>query len=285
MDAVEIPKRAEMIFEALTALSQIERASLQDFGVDPIARVHDSAYIEFLAEFGILWAKEGRTGEGFPFVWPGRDFRTDRVPNHLDGKLGHYSFDAGTPLTDKTYGAAYASAQSALNGASALMLGDQSSFALCRPPGHHAGKDYYGGYCFFNNAAIAAQYLRDQGAQRVSIFDVDYHHGNGTQSIFYDRADVQFLSVHADPMEEYPYFLGHADEKGVGEGLGHNFNYPLPLGTTADALMSAIETALAEINSYAPDYLVISLGVDFFEGDPISQFKLTEQICPRLVPF
>ncbi len=148
VDAVEIPKRAEMIFEALTALSQIERASLQDFGVDPIARVHDSAYIEFLAEFGILWAKEGRTGEGFPFVWPGRDFRTDRVPNHLDGKLGHYSFDAGTPLTDKTYGAAYASAQSALNGASALMLGDQSSFALCRPPGHHAGKDYYGGYCF-----------------------------------------------------------------------------------------------------------------------------------------
>lgn len=282
VDAVEIPKRAEMIFEALIALPQIERASLHDFGLDPIARVHDTAYIEFLDRFGALWAAEGRTGEGFPFVWPGRDFRTDRVPNHLDGKLGHYSFDAGTPLTDKTYGAAYASAQSALNGATALLQGDQASFALCRPPGHHAGKDYYGGYCFFNNAAIAAQYLRDQGAQRVSIFDVDYHHGNGTQSIFYDRADVQFLSVHADPMEEYPYFLGHADEKGVGQGLGHNFNYPLPLGTTADALMSAIETGLAEINSYAPDYLVISLGVDFFEGDPISQFKLTEAEMPAI---
>ncbi|WP_027835017.1 histone deacetylase family protein [Maritalea myrionectae] len=282
VDAVEVPKRAEMIFDALMKLPQIEHKPQQDFGRDPIAQVHDRAYIDFLAAFGALWAEAGRSGEGFPFVWPGRDFRTDRVPNHLDGKLGHYSFDAGTPLTDKTFGAAYASAQSALNGASALLHGDQASFALCRPPGHHAGKDYYGGYCFFNNAAIAAQYLRDQGAQRVSIFDVDYHHGNGTQSIFYDRADVQFLSVHADPMDEYPYFLGHADEKGVGQGHGHNFNYPLPLGTTADALMAAIGAGLAEINSYAPDYLVISLGVDFFEGDPISQFKLTYADMPAI---
>ncbi|MCF4099617.1 histone deacetylase family protein [Maritalea mediterranea] len=275
VDAVETPQRAQMVFEALKDVAGVTHADMQDFGRKPIEQVHDTGYIDFLHAFGDLWVEAGREGEGFPFVWPGRDFRTDKVPHHLDGKLGHYSFDAGTPLTGKTYGAAYASAQSALNGADALLRGDGAAFSLCRPPGHHAGKDYYGGYCFFNNAAIAAQYFRDQGAARVSIFDVDYHHGNGTQSIFYHRNDVQFLSVHADPLEEYPYFLGHADERGTGMGEGFNFNYPLPLGTEAPTFLHQIQQGLTEIDRYDPDYLVISLGVDFFEGDPISQFKLT----------
>jgi acetoin utilization deacetylase AcuC-like enzyme len=282
VDAVEVPMRAEMVFDALTKLPQIDHVPMHDLGRAPIERVHDHDYVSFLEQFGALWADAGRGGEAFPFVWPGRDFRTDKVPHHLDGKLGFYSFDAGTPLTGKTYGAAYASAQSALNGAQALVQGEQAAFALCRPPGHHAGKNYYGGYCFFNNAAVAAQYLRDQGAARVSIFDVDYHHGNGTQAIFYDRADVQFLSVHADPLEEYPYFLGHADERGIGEGEGHTHNYPLPLGTEAKAFKAAIENGLAEIDRFDPDYLIISLGVDFFEGDPISQFKLTHADMPAI---
>lgn len=282
VDAVEIPQRAEMVLNALRVLPDLLEAPVQDFGCEPIERVHDKGYIQFLEDFGSLWAAAGREGEGFPFVWPGRDFRTDKVPNHLDGKLGHYSFDAGTPLTGKTYGAAYASAQSALNGADALLNGDQHAFALCRPPGHHAGKDYYGGYCFFNNAAIAAQYLRDQGAERVSIFDIDYHHGNGTQAIFYDRADVQFLSMHADPLDEYPYFLGHADERGIADGTGYNFNYPLPLGTAAPEFMKIFNQGLDEVAHYDPDYLIISLGVDFFEGDPISQFKLTHTDMPAI---
>lgn len=161
-----------------------------------------------------------------------------------------------------------------MTGAARLVAGDRSAFALSRPPGHHAARDYYGGYCFLNNAAIAAQYLRDNGASRVAILDVDYHHGNGTQSIFYDRSDVLFVSIHADPKQEYPFFLGHADERGQGDGAGYNLNLPLPWQTGADAWFGALETGLARVREYQPDFVVVSLGVDTYVGDPISQFRL-----------
>ena len=156
------------------------------------------------------------------------------MPDYIDGKLGYYSLDAGVPITAGTWEAVQASADVALTGARAILDGAPAVFSLCRPPGHHAATAAMGGYCYLNNAAIAAQYLIDQGAARVAILDVDYHHGNGTQEIFYDRRDVLFLSLHADPRVEYPYFLGHADELGAGAGVGFTHNYPLPHGTAWD---------------------------------------------------
>ena len=139
-----------------------------------------------------------------------------------------------------------------------------------------------GGYCFLNNAAVAAQVLRNQGAQRVALLDVDYHHGNGTQSIFYDRADVLFVSIHGDPRTEYPFYLGHADERGEGPGAGYNVNLPLPAGATAQAWFGALEQACARIAAHGADALVVSLGLDAFEGDPISRFALTSSDFSRL---
>ena len=189
--------------------------------------------------------------------------------------MGYYSFDAGTPITAGTWQAAQSSADVAVTSARLLAEGGHPAiFALCRPPGHHAATDLYGGYCFLNNAAIAAQYLIDGGAERVAILDVDYHHGNGTQAIFYDRPDVLFLSLHGDPREEYPFFLGWADERGDGPGEGFNVNYPLPWGTGFPAWSEALEDACKRVADYAPDVLLVSLGVDTFKGDPISKFRL-----------
>jgi acetoin utilization deacetylase AcuC-like enzyme len=162
----------------------------------------------------------------------------------------------------------------ALTGQAELAKGARGVFSLCRPPGHHAAADYMGGYCYLNNAAIAAQAMLDQGASRVAILDVDYHHGNGTQDIFYDRADVLFTSIHGDPRFEYPFFLGYADEKGEGVGRGFNFNYPLAAGSDWSAWGLALAAACRQIAAYAPDALIVSLGVDTFKEDPISQFKL-----------
>jgi acetoin utilization deacetylase AcuC-like enzyme len=276
VDAFETPARVQSILEALQKSQFVRFDDVAQFGLKDYARVHADAYLHFLEQFWTNWTAAGRASEAFPFVWPVRDFRADKVPTHIDGQLGRFSFDAGTPLTKGTWSAAKASANAALSGAMALNQGAALAFSLCRPPGHHAGRDYFGGYCFLNNAAIAAQSLIDQGAKRVSILDVDYHHGNGTQAIFYDRADVQFISIHADPMVEYPYFLGHADEKGEGKGEGYNVNYPLSHGTQFAAWMVALENAIAKIDAYAPDAVLISLGADIYEGDPISQFKIRE---------
>ena len=161
-----------------------------------------------------------------------------------------------------------------------MLAGERAAFALCRPPGHHAGADYLGGYCYLNNAAIAAQAAIDAGRKRVAILDVDYHHGNGTQDIFYARGDVLFVSIHADPRMDYPYFWGHADETGEGEGEGATLNLPLPRGTDLAAYLPALDAALARIAAFAPDLLVISYGADTFAGDPISHFRLrNRRLC------
>lgn len=182
--------------------------------------------------------------------------------------------DAGVPITAGTWAAVRGSVDVALTGAETLRQGQRAAFALCRPPGHHAAAGYMGGYCYLNNAAIAARYLRDHGAARVAVLDVDYHHGNGTQSIFYRDSSVLFASIHGDPRAEYPYFLGFADELGEGEGLGFNHNYPLPRGTNWHDYGRALEDACQRVRSFGPDVLVVSLGVDTFEHDPISAFCL-----------
>jgi len=196
-------------------------------------------------------------------------------PRNIDGRIGYYCLASETSISEGTWEAAYASAQVALTGAKLVQGGERAAFALCRPPGHHAAQDMFGGYCFLNNAAVAAQFLRDDGAEKVAILDVDFHHGNGTQAIFYDRDDVMFLSLHGDPDDAFPYFLGGADETGEGRGEGFNVNYPLPPGCPYSKWAEALDDACAKIAAYGPDALIVSLGVDTFENDPISFFKLT----------
>jgi acetoin utilization deacetylase AcuC-like enzyme len=270
----EHPKRAEMV------LTQVYQAGLgdvlepEDFGLDPILRVHHPNFVSFLQTAWNEWVAAYGDYDALPLNWPIRTLRSDRIPTSIEGKLGYYSFDAGTPITAGTWRAITAAANVALTGQALLTGGDRSAFALCRPPGHHAAADFYGGYCFLNNAAIAAQALRDAGAQRVAVLDVDYHHGNGTQAIFYDRADVLFVSLHAHPSQEYPYFLGYDDEHGIGAGEGYNHNYPMSWGTTWETYGEALADAIQLIQSYSPDALIVSLGVDTFEHDPISRFQL-----------
>ena len=269
----EFPARADNILSAVRDARLGDVIVPDNFGLEPIRRVHSARFVEFLEEAWELWTAEGRNSDALPLNWPVRGMRQVE-PDYIDGKLSYFSFDAATPITAGTWTAITAGANVALTGAQKLIDGEPMAFALCRPPGHHAAADYYGGYCFFNNAAIAAQFLLDQGVERVAILDVDYHHGNGTQSIFYDRDDVLFVSLHADPRQEYPFFLGHADEAGEGSGEGFNLNLPLPWQSSAEDWFAALDTGLQRISDFAPDYLVVSLGVDTFIDDPISQFQL-----------
>jgi acetoin utilization deacetylase AcuC-like enzyme len=278
----EMPRRAEMVLARVREVGLGDVVAPDGFDVDAIRRVHDDGFVDFLSTAWSEWAAEGRTHDALPLVWPVRSLRADRVPQFIDGKLGYYSLDAGVPITAGTWEAVRASADVALTGARAVADGAASAFALCRPPGHHAASAAMGGYCYLNNAAIAAQYLLDHGCTRVAVLDVDYHHGNGTQEIFYQRRDVLFLSLHADPRVEYPYFLGYADELGAGPGFGFTHNYPLPHGTTWDGYGPALADAGEKVRAFRPDVLVVSLGVDTYEHDPISKFRLRGDDFPRI---
>ncbi|MEM6424055.1 MAG: histone deacetylase family protein [Cyanobacteria bacterium P01_H01_bin.119] len=275
MPPVEIPLRAETVLSAIQRWQPASVVRPSDFGLGPILRVHRSDYVAFLQGAWDEWAAEhGTDQDALPLNWVVRTLGCDRVPDAIDGKLGYYSFDAGTPITAGTWQAITAAANVVLSAQQRIQTGDRSAFALCRPPGHHAGADFFGGYCFLNNAGIAAQAFLDGGAKRAAILDVDYHHGNGTQAIFYNRADVLMVSIHADPKQDYPYFSGYADETGTGAGAGYTFNYPLSWGTSWTEYREALTTALTQIRLFAPDALVVSLGVDTFAGDPISRFQL-----------
>lgn len=277
----EMPSRADMVLARAKAVNLGPIAAPREFGLDPVRRVHSEGFVRFLQNAWIDWTALGRSHDMLPMTWPVRRLR-DVEPDTIDGKLGYYSFDAGAPITAGTWKAITASANVALTGQAELAKGARGVFSLCRPPGHHAAADYIGGYCYLNNAAIAAQAMLDQGASRVAILDVDYHHGNGTQDIFYDRGDVLFTSVHGDPRFEYPYFLGFADEKGVGVGEGFNFNYPLAAGSDWLVWSLALAAACRQIAAYGADALVVSLGVDTFKEDPISQFKLDSPDYTRM---
>jgi acetoin utilization deacetylase AcuC-like enzyme len=270
----EMPKRADLVHARVLEVGLGEVNGPNDHGRAAIQRVHTNPFIDFLESAWDEWVAEHGDYDALPLTWPTRTLRQDRVPTVIDGKLSYYSLDAGTPITSGTWKAITAAANVAVTGAELVRAGERAAFSLCRPPGHHASSDVYGGYCFFNNAAIAAQHLRSNGAAKVGILDVDYHHGNGTQAIFYDRADVPFVSLHGDPQQEYPYFLGYSDEYGVGAGEGANKNYPLPWGTDWSAYEDALIDGVKTLRTHGVDTLVVSLGVDTFDGDPISQFKL-----------
>jgi len=270
---VETPARAAAIAAMLPGL----RPAI-DHGRAPLLAVHTAEYLDFLAVAHELWRAAGRDGDALPYVWPvvgRRPLTLDRI----DALLGRFSFDAATPVAAGTWDAAYWGAQTALTALDAVLAGG-NAFALCRPPGHHAGADYLGGYCYLNNAAIAASAARAQGCGRIAIVDVDYHHGNGTQDIFWDDPTVLFASLHADPTRDYPFFWGHADETGGDAGGGATLNLPLPRGTAIGPYLAALETAVAAVDHFAPDVVVVSFGADTFVGDPISSFALTTDDYP-----
>ena len=268
VDYAETPARYEAIVAAIGA---VEPA--QDHGPNPISAIHAQDYLAFLRTGAAEWRAAGRPGDAIGYVWPivrRRALALDRI----DARIGRFSLDASTPLTLDSFDAAYWSAQSALTALDAVLAGERAAFALCRPPGHHAGADYLGGYCFLNSAAIAAQAARDAGIERVAILDIDYHHGNGTQDIFWARGDVFYASVHADPAIDYPFYWGHADETGEGDGAGATLNLPLARGAMLAGFRAAQARALEAIARFAPGLIVVSFGADTWEGDPISHFAL-----------
>jgi acetoin utilization deacetylase AcuC-like enzyme len=250
-----------------------------------LGQVHAARYLDFLASAWDQWLAldpANARRQPFPSVWPVRTLRSDVEPQNFVARLGLYSMDNGSPLAAGSWAAAKAGADAAASAAALLAAGERGVFCATRPPGHHAGADFMGGYCFLNNAAVAAQALRNQGAGRVAVLDVDYHHGNGTQSIFYQRADVLFVSLHGDPRTEYPFYLGHADETGEGAGAGFNLNLPLPAGSDVAAWFEALALACRRIARHAADALVVSLGLDAYAGDPISRFALQPDDFSRL---
>jgi acetoin utilization deacetylase AcuC-like enzyme len=277
----EPPQRIDVVANEFTRRGLGRIVTPHGVPLTSLERTHTPRYLHFLRSAFNEWLSLGpsngaRNAERdlVPSVWPGQGMRRDVEPDSFTGRLGLYAFDGTTPLTAGTWIAAKTGADCAINAAHALRLGERGTFALTRPPGHHAGADYCGGFCFLNNAALAAQHLLDDGLQRVAILDIDYHHGNGTQDIFYRRKDVLFASIHADPRTDYPYYAGHADETGAGAGLGFNLNVPLARGTSASQWFLALETACVRMAGFSPQALVVSLGVDGFSGDPRSHFGL-----------
>lgn len=270
----EKPERADWVLERVKARGLGEIAAPRRHGLDAALRVHADHYVDYLAHAWRDWAALGRSHDIMPYCYPVRGMG-QRRPTDPDARAGFYAMDSAAPIMAGSWQAIQSSLDCALSALERITEArERAAFAVCRPPGHHAGHDYLGGYCYLNNAAIAAQQLRDKGASRVVVLDVDYHHGNGTQQLFYARSDVLFVSIHGDPGVEYPFFAGHADETGVGEGLGYNLNFPLPHGTGFTQWHAALQAGCRAIERFGADALVVSLGVDTYQDDPISQFKL-----------
>ena len=281
----EVPQRQDQVSAALQARALGPLQKPNHFDDALLQRIHSPRYLQFLQTAWQQWIALDPANvalDAIPSVWPTRSFRTDIEPDNFAARMGLYSFDAGTPLTAGTWQAARSGADCALSAAAHIAQGARAAFALSRPPGHHAGADFFGGYCFLNNAALAAQYLRDSGLERVAVLDVDYHHGNGTQAIFYERSDVFFASIHGNPRTEYPFFLGHADEQGQAAGRGFNLNVPLPRGSDYARWSESLDFALKAIATYGAQALVVSLGVDTFACDPISGFALQSEDYLRM---
>ncbi|WP_102782859.1 histone deacetylase family protein [Thalassospira sp. GB04J01] len=261
----EVPERAEILSGAVSRLGLSLHAP-RDFGMDPIAAIHDANYLTFLQTIYLQWQAAGGSELVIPNIHPFD--RNGPYPRHHVGKAGFHLGDTSCPVSETTWYSAYASAQTAIAATRHVRDdGANTAYALCRPPGHHASSNIAGGFCYLNNSAIAAQELRAK-YNRVAILDVDLHHGNGTQHIFYDRDDVMTLSIHADPSDFYPFFWGHAQERGEGAGVGFNHNDPLPLGSGDAAFLSALDRALAVMDDFNPGAVVIALGLDASRDDP-----------------
>ena len=270
--SAEQPERATRLLAAATGAGH-DIIAPKTFGPAPAASVHTADYIDFLQVAAREWAKlPGASDEVVPNVHPARQPTT--YPKALAGRAGWHQVDMACPIGPHTWDAALAATEVATTAADLVLSGTREAYALCRPPGHHAFADMAGGFCFLNNTAIAAQHLRAKHA-RVAVLDVDVHHGNGTQGIFYERADVLTISIHADPDNYYPYFWGHAHEAGSGAGDGYNLNLPLPLGSADAPWLAAGDKALARIRAFAPTALVVALGLDASESDPLQGLKVT----------
>ncbi|HEX2766481.1 MAG TPA: histone deacetylase family protein [Candidatus Limnocylindria bacterium] len=285
----ESPERATVIREALLATGGYGLVAPTEHGPDPIAAVHDLELIDLVEH---VWADAMADGRDpsrpllpdtfFLAAYPGR-MALDQLPRGRHDRLGAYCFDTATPIVAGTAAAARAAVDIGLTALDLVLSGAPLAYGLCRPPGHHAGRNLIGGYCFFNNAAIVAEAVLARGAERVAILDVDFHHGNGTQQIFWERGDVLYVSLHGDPAGIYPYYSGYATERGGGDGEGTTLNLPLPPGTDGEAYLAALDTGLAAIRDFAPDApLVISLGFDTYHEDPICNLGLRTDDYARI---
>jgi acetoin utilization deacetylase AcuC-like enzyme len=278
----ESPDRVEAILAELAGDPGFEIVAPTEHGIDPIAAVHGLALMDLLEHVWTDALAAGVTDGRRPLIPD--TFRTaEYVRTHSPAgtsaarpkRLGAHCFDTATPIVAGTYAAARGAVDVALSAAQRVIDGASLAFGACRPPGHHAGRDLYGGYCFFNNAGIVAERLVALGASRVAILDLDFHHGNGTQQLFWERGEVLYVSLHGDPRAAYPYFSGHADETGAGSGAGLTRNFPLPPGSDLGVYRTALDDALELVAGFAPDApLVLSLGFDTHQHDPISDLSL-----------
>jgi acetoin utilization deacetylase AcuC-like enzyme len=272
---VERPERIATLHEAVSGLGLFAELPLRHFGDDHVLAVHDRGFVLYVKE---VCETLGRTESVYPDVFPVRE--QHRRPRDLAARAGYYCFDAFTPLDYGAYQAARAAVDVALTAADALLHGHRVAYALCRPPGHHAERRLFGGFCYFNNAAIAAHFLSRRG--RVAVLDIDFHHGNGTQDIFYERDDVLTISIHGDPGYAYPHFSGFADETGAGAGKGHNRNFPLPEQADEALYLQALAKAARLIERAHPAFLVVSLGLDTMKGDQAGAFALRAESLRRV---
>ncbi|MEP3244322.1 MAG: histone deacetylase family protein [Sneathiella sp.] len=278
----EVPARADALEAGLKEAGH-EFVTARDFGPKPRAAIHSPGYLNFLETIHERWTAAGmESKEVLPNIHPGRHMSS--MPKGLVGEVGYYTADLAAPIGEKTWEGAVAASNAALT-ATDLVLDDlvakKAAYALCRPPGHHAYEDMAGGFCFLNNVAIAAQYALKK-TERVAILDIDVHHGNGTQGIFYTRSDVFTISLHCDPTDFYPFFAGYEHERGEAAGEGYNLNLPLSAGQGDDAFLSRLEEAKKALRVYAPDVLFIALGLDAFEGDPLVGLKVTTEGFGRI---
>lgn len=275
----ETPSRVSQILSIVQSKPNNTIDKPIDHGLSHILKIHTQEYIDYFKTAYEKWIARGGDLNGVipdTFALRLNTLYQDisKSPN-LFNKAGLFSFDTAAVIAKDTFDVAYEAVQITLTAAD-LTLANQNSFALCRPPGHHSGEDLMGGFCFFNNAAIAAQYIIDKTKSKVVILDVDYHHGNGSQMIFYEKNNPLMVSLHGK--EDYPFYWGAADELGRGEGLGFNVNIPLELGIEDEEYLSALKRVIKErIIPFEAEYLVVSLGVDTFKGDPVGGFALTSE--------
>ena len=267
---VETPVRVDSILKELHRTDLFEPLEVRHFPEKHILDVHDRGYYEYFKKMCALLDPDESV---YPYVFPIRN--TARPPHDLPVRAGYYCIDTFTPLNRNAYLAAKRAVDCALTASAAVLSGYRIAYALVRPPGHHAERKAFGGFCYFNSAAVAAHYLSVHG--KVAVLDVDYHHGNGTQEIFYQRSDVLTVSIHGHPHFAYPYFNGFADETGAGAGEGFNRNFPLEEQVDGPRYRETLERALRKIERFAPRFLVVSLGLDTAKGDPTGSWTLSRK--------
>lgn len=270
----ESPERVELLLAGAVAagMTQVEPDS---YAIDAILKVHPQRYLTFLENAASRWSHiTGAADEVTPNIHPSN--RDGEYPKSVVAQAGFHMLDASCPISDDTWESALWSSYSALHATELVLNGEPACYALSRPPGHHAGPEVAGGFCYLNNTAIAAERLRER-FDRVAILDVDLHHGNGTQMAFYDRADVLTVSLHANPERFYPFFWGYASETGEGDGEGYNVNFPLPRGTGDEIYLETLDQALEVVTEFQPQALVVALGLDAYEGDPIAGLAISTE--------